>query len=195
MPILAGAQRARGALPHRPRGTDDRAPVFTTVRAGCAPPTAATRERQGARSIRAWSAGSSAATPSAPGYRRDIRLHDLRHTAITGAIAQGESILLVSAFAGHAKASTTLDVYAHLMPTRVAEAARRMRSLSPATFPPQAEQPRPTRAAAACPSRPAPRWTPAPAPPRQRRAKAKLRLDFGAPAAGVSWSDLVGSHT
>ena len=39
-----------------------------------------------------------------------IRLHDLLRTAITGAIAQGERILLVAAFAGHAKTSTTVNV-------------------------------------------------------------------------------------
>ena len=59
-----------------------------------------------------------------------IRLHDLRHTAITNAISQGEDILLIAAFAGHAKTSTTVDVYGHLMPDRVRAAAQRMRSVS-----------------------------------------------------------------
>jgi hypothetical protein len=59
-----------------------------------------------------------------------IRLHDLRHTAITNAISQGEDIMLVAAFAGHAKTSTTVDVYSHLLPKRAHEAARRMRSVS-----------------------------------------------------------------
>jgi hypothetical protein len=43
---------------------------------------------------------------------------------------QGEDILLVSAFAGHAKTSTTVDVYSHVLPRRAHEAARRMRSVS-----------------------------------------------------------------
>jgi integrase len=58
-----------------------------------------------------------------------IRLHDLRHTAITNAISQGEDIMVVAAFAGHAKTSTTVDVYSHLLPKRAHEAARRMRSV------------------------------------------------------------------
>ena len=59
-----------------------------------------------------------------------VRLHDLRHTAITNAISQGEDIMLVAAFAGHAKTSTTTDTYGHLMPQRAQDAARRMRSVS-----------------------------------------------------------------
>jgi hypothetical protein len=39
------------------------------------------------------------------GLPETIRLHDLRHTAITSAISQGEDIMLVAAFAGHAKTS------------------------------------------------------------------------------------------
>jgi integrase len=36
-----------------------------------------------------------------------IRLHDLRHTAITNAVNQGEDIATVAAFAGHADACGT----------------------------------------------------------------------------------------
>jgi hypothetical protein len=36
----------------------------------------------------------------------------------------------VAALAGHAKSSTTVDVYSHLLPQRVHEAARRTRSIS-----------------------------------------------------------------
>ena len=62
-----------------------------------------------------------------------VRLHDLRHTAITNAIGQGEDVLLIAAFAGHKKTSTTLDLYGHLMPERVRQAARRMNSISEKT--------------------------------------------------------------
>ena len=55
---------------------------------------------------------------------------DLRHTTITNAIEQGEDIMLVAAFAGHAKTSTTTDTYGHLMPQRAQDAAHRMRSVS-----------------------------------------------------------------
>jgi integrase len=64
------------------------------------------------------------------GLPTTIRLHDLRHTAITSAINEGEDILLIAAFAGHAKTSTTTDVYGHMLSKRVGEAARRMRSPS-----------------------------------------------------------------
>jgi len=36
----------------------------------------------------------------------------------------------VAAFAGHAKTSTTANVYSHLLPQRAHEAARRMHSVS-----------------------------------------------------------------
>jgi site-specific recombinase XerD len=65
------------------------------------------------------------------GLPETIRLHDLRHTAITNAISQGEDILLVAAFAGHAKTSTTVDVYGHLMPSRVRQAAHRIHTNVP----------------------------------------------------------------
>lgn len=66
-----------------------------------------------------------------PELPETIRLHDLWHAAITNAISQGEDILIVAAFAGHAKTSTTVDVYSHLLPKRTHEAARRMRSVAP----------------------------------------------------------------
>jgi integrase len=69
-------------------------------------------------------------TANRAGLPKTIRFHDLRHTAITNAISQGEDIMLVAAFAGHAKTSTTTDVYGHLMPQRAQDAARRMRSVS-----------------------------------------------------------------
>lgn len=43
-----------------------------------------------------------------------IRFHDLRHTAGSLLINQGQSVKQVQEFLGHEKASTTLDVYTHL---------------------------------------------------------------------------------
>jgi len=43
------------------------------------------------------------------------RLHDLRHWAATTLIAAGEDIRLVAGRLGHARAATTLDVYAHFI--------------------------------------------------------------------------------
>lgn len=43
-----------------------------------------------------------------------LRIHDLRHTAISWAIADGADIKMVQLMAGHRSAKTTLDVYGHL---------------------------------------------------------------------------------
>ncbi|HTR89310.1 MAG TPA: tyrosine-type recombinase/integrase, partial [Solirubrobacteraceae bacterium] len=128
VPILDGALKALEALFLAASCTEDEAPVFATVekkprRDGtmCLPGRPLS-PRMVSRVFRRY-AQRAELPPS-------MRLHDLRHTAITNAIGQGEDILLVSAFAGHAKTSTTVDVYGHLMPERVREAARRMRSIS-----------------------------------------------------------------
>ena len=52
-----------------------------------------------------------------------VRLHDLRHTQATLLLKHGEDILTVSRRMGHAKPSTTLDVYGHVMPGMDKEAA------------------------------------------------------------------------
>lgn len=43
-----------------------------------------------------------------------IRFHDLRHTAGSLLINQGQSVKQVQEFLGHEKAATTLDIYTHL---------------------------------------------------------------------------------
>ncbi len=45
--------------------------------------------------------------------RPELRLHDLRHTAATVALASGSDIKSVQALMGHSSASFTLDIYAH----------------------------------------------------------------------------------
>lgn len=45
---------------------------------------------------------------------RKIRFHDLRHTAGSLLINQGQSVKQVQEFLGHEQASTTLDIYTHL---------------------------------------------------------------------------------
>lgn len=46
-----------------------------------------------------------------------IKLHDLRHFHASGLIAAGCDVVTVQRSLGHAKASTTLNTYAHLWPT------------------------------------------------------------------------------
>jgi len=45
----------------------------------------------------------------------DMRLHDLRHTAITYMLEAGENPKTVSEFVGHASANFTLNQYAHVL--------------------------------------------------------------------------------
>ncbi len=128
VPILDGAQRALEELFAGAVDTRDQAAVFATVERKCG--------RDGVMRATGRPLSPRMVTrvfrryADRAGLPPTIRLHDLRHTAITSAIGQGEDILLVAAFAGHAKTSTTVDVYGHLMPDRVREAARRMRSVS-----------------------------------------------------------------
>ena len=51
-----------------------------------------------------------------------IRFHDLRHTAASLLLNQGIPVIAVSRRLGHAKASITLDVYGHLIPSMQDEA-------------------------------------------------------------------------
>jgi integrase len=45
-----------------------------------------------------------------------LRVHDLRHTAASLAIASGAGVKIVQQQLGHASATLTLDRYAHLFP-------------------------------------------------------------------------------
>lgn len=58
--------------------------------------------------------------------RPDARPHDLRHTAATVAISSGSDIKSVQDLLGHATASFTLDVYAHVSDTMRKDTAARM---------------------------------------------------------------------
>jgi integrase len=128
VPVLDGAQQALEALFKTAADTREQAPVFATVerkrgRDGVMRPTGRPLSpRMVTRVFRRYA--------DKAGLPETVRLHDLRHTTITNAISQGEDILLVAAFAGHARTSTTVDVYSHLLPRRAHEAARRMRSVS-----------------------------------------------------------------
>lgn len=49
----------------------------------------------------------------------DIRFHDVRHTAATLMLANGVDIPTVAAILGHSRNSTTLDIYAHVVPNNL----------------------------------------------------------------------------
>lgn len=52
-----------------------------------------------------------------------LRLHDMRHTSATIQLAEGVDIETVKRRLGHAKASTTLDIYGHALKTRDKQAS------------------------------------------------------------------------
>jgi len=57
---------------------------------------------------------------------KKIRFHDLRHTAASLLLNNGVPVIVVSKMLGHAKTSTTLNIYGHLMPTMQEQAAQVM---------------------------------------------------------------------
>ncbi len=57
---------------------------------------------------------------------KDIRFHDLRHTAASLMLNNGVPVIVVSKILGHSKTSTTLDIYGHLIPVMQEQAARVM---------------------------------------------------------------------
>jgi integrase len=58
-----------------------------------------------------------------------IRFHDLRHTAASLMLNSNIPPIVVSRRLGHAKASITLDVYGHLIPSMQTEAAEKIDEL------------------------------------------------------------------
>ena len=53
------------------------------------------------------------------GLPHAMRFHDLRHTAATLLLTNGVDVPTVSAMLGHARTSTTVDIYWHALPARV----------------------------------------------------------------------------
>jgi integrase len=58
-----------------------------------------------------------------------IRLHDLRHTHASLALAAGINPRVISERLGHATVSITLDTYSHAIPALQEEAAERIAGL------------------------------------------------------------------
>ena len=55
-----------------------------------------------------------------------IRFHDLRHTCATLLLTQGVPLRVVQEILGHTLFSTTADIYAHVLPVLMADAADKM---------------------------------------------------------------------
>jgi integrase len=58
-----------------------------------------------------------------------LRFHDLRHTFATLMLSNGESLNVVQETLGHSQASTTLDVYGHVLPNHQKQAMSRLGEL------------------------------------------------------------------
>lgn len=74
-------------------------------------------------------------SPSQPGFRHqigfpDLVMHELRHTQATMLLGKGVDIKTVQHRLGHAKATLTLDMYAHAIPANDHEAAQVMGKLT-----------------------------------------------------------------
>jgi integrase len=67
-----------------------------------------------------------------------IKLHDLRHFYASGLIAAGCDVVTVQRSLGHAKATTTLNTYAHLWPTAEDRTRRAAESIMAASLDPAA---------------------------------------------------------
>ena len=58
-----------------------------------------------------------------------MRFHSLRHTAATILLAEGVNVKVASDMLGHADISTTLRIYAHVLPDMQGAAADAMERL------------------------------------------------------------------
>jgi len=63
------------------------------------------------------------------GLPQSIRMHDLRHSHISWLIRAGQDIKSVQAVAGHAQASTTIEIYSHLLPGYNKEVANKIEGM------------------------------------------------------------------
>ena len=57
---------------------------------------------------------------------REVRIHDLRHTAASLLIAEGAPALLISRQLGHEDITTTMNTYGHLFPSQQDELAEKL---------------------------------------------------------------------
>lgn len=64
-----------------------------------------------------------------------LRIHDLRHTCASLAIAAGADVKVLQRMLGHASAALTLDRYGHLLPGQAESVAERLDALARAAEP------------------------------------------------------------
>ncbi|MGI9119037.1 MAG: tyrosine-type recombinase/integrase [Acidimicrobiales bacterium] len=64
-----------------------------------------------------------------------IRIHDLRHTCASLAIAAGADVKVLRRMLGHASAALTLDRYGHLLPGQAESVASRLDEMARAATP------------------------------------------------------------
>ena len=57
---------------------------------------------------------------------RNLRFHGLRHTCASLMLGTGENWKIIQERLGHAKASTTMDIYMHAAPGMQQQAAQRL---------------------------------------------------------------------
>lgn len=63
------------------------------------------------------------------GINRGVRVHDLRHTHVSLLLTQGVNPKEIQKRLGHASFSTTMDIYAHIMPDADRKAANKLSDL------------------------------------------------------------------
>ena len=59
----------------------------------------------------------------------ETRFYDLRHSCATLLRAQGVDLLVISRILGHSQLSTTADIYTHVLPPAMRDAADTMDTL------------------------------------------------------------------
>ncbi len=89
--------------------------------------TASSSRRRRAASF-AWrtSAGACGNPRVAAAGVGPLRVHDMRHTCASLAIAEGADIKVLQRMLGHASAALTLDRYGHLFPGQAQSVAERL---------------------------------------------------------------------
>ena len=60
---------------------------------------------------------------------KEIRLHDLRHTSATAMLSAGVNMKVIQQRMGHSDISTTMNIYAHALPSMNKDAGEKLEAL------------------------------------------------------------------